>query len=295
MSVAVSDPESLLQRSLATGRIHSAYLLSGPPDVARAAALRFARGLVCDAASDRPCDACASCHKSTQREEIVLDGSGKAGPLLRHIGDHPDLLWVERGREDTRVRIDQIRALQQALRLRAYEGGRRAAVIADAEQLNESAQNALLRLLEEPPPQTALLLVASTASGLLPTLRSRCQRIALPRPEPRLADAPDEVRAQAQRVAELGALSVPALLDWAEEFRGARLDTAPAVAALLETAGLVLRERVTERCAAGDHAVGAELDAFRELLACRKTLVQRNANPQMVAERALLALQGALR
>jgi DNA polymerase-3 subunit delta' len=295
MSVAVSDPESLLRRSLETGRIHSAYLLSGPPAAAREAALGFARGLVCEAANGRPCDACASCRRSTQRDEIALDGTGKSGPLLRHIGDHADLLWVERGQDDTRVRIGQIRAVQQALRLRSHEGGYRAAVIADAEQLNNEAQNALLRLLEEPPPRTALLLVAATASGLLATVRSRCQRIAFPRPEPRLADAPDDVREQAQRVAELGTLSVPELLDWAEEFRGARGDTAPAVAALLETAGLVLRERVTERCAAGERGVGAELDAFRELLACRKTLVQRNANPQMVAERALLALQGALR
>ena len=295
MTVPVSDSESLLRRSLETGRIHSAYLLSGPPEIARDAALRFARGLVCEAATDQPCEACASCRRSTQREEIALDGTGKSGPMLRHIGDHADLLWVERGADDTRVRIGQIRALQQALRLRSHDGGRRAAVIADAEQLNNESQNALLRLLEEPPPRTALLLVAATASLLLATVRSRCQRIAFARPEPRLADAPDDVRAQAQRVADLGRSSVPALLDWAEEFRGARGDTAPAVAALLETAGMFLRERVAERCGAGDRHVGAELDVFRELQACRKTLVQRNANPQMIAERALLALQGALR
>ncbi len=295
MSVAAPDPESLLRRSLETGRIHSAYLLSGPPATTRAAALRFARSLVCESSEARPCESCASCRRSTAREQIALDGTGKSGPLLRHIGDHADLLWVERGQGDTRVRIGQIRAVQQALRLRSHEGGRRAAVIADAEWLNHEAQNALLRLLEEPPPQTALLLVATSASGLLATVRSRCQRVAFARPEPRLADAPDDVREQAARLAELGAVSVPALLDWAEEFRGARGDTAPAVATLLETAGLVLRERVTGRCAAGERDVGAELDAFRELLACRKTLVQRNANPQMIAERALLALHGALR
>ena len=295
MSVAASDPESLLRRSLETGRIHSAYLLSGPPATTREAALRFARSLVCEASGARPCEACASCRRSTARQEIALDGTGKSGPLLRHIGDHADLLWVERGADDTRVRIGQIRAVQQALRLRSHEGGHRAAVIADAEWLNQEAQNALLRLLEEPPPRTALLLVATTASGLLATVRSRCQRVAFPRPEPCLADAPDEVREQAGRVAELGALSIPEVLDWAEEFRGARGDTAPAVATLLETAGLFLRERVTGRCEAGERGVGPELDAFRELLACRKTLVQRNANPQMIAERALLALHGALR
>jgi DNA polymerase III delta prime subunit len=295
MAAAAPDPESLLRRSLESGRVHSAYLLSGPAETTRAAALRFVRGLVCTASGERPCDACPSCRRSGAPSDISIDGTGKSGPLLRHVGDHADLLWVERGPDDTRVRIGQIRAVQQALRLRSHEGGFRAAVIADAEWLNQEAQNALLRLLEEPPSRTSLLLVAATASGLLATVRSRCQRVVFPRPEPRIADAPDDVRAQAERIAQLGELGVPALLDWAEEFRGARGDTAPAVAALLETAGLVLRERVAARCEAGDPSVGPELDGFRELLACRKTLVQRNANPQMVAERALLALHGALR
>ncbi|MBS1107173.1 MAG: polymerase delta subunit, partial [Deltaproteobacteria bacterium] len=127
MSVAAPDPESLLRRSLETGRIHSAYLLSGPPATTREAALRFARSLVCEASEARPCESCASCRRSTAREQIALDGTGKSGPLLRHIGDHADLLWVERGQGDTRVRIGQIRAVQQALRLRSNEGGRRAA------------------------------------------------------------------------------------------------------------------------------------------------------------------------
>jgi hypothetical protein len=87
---------------------------------------------------------------------------------------------------------------------------------------------------------------------------------------------------------------VPELLDWAEEFRGARADAAAGVAALLETAGLWLRERVAARVGAGDTAVRPDLDAFRSLQLCRKALAQRNANPQMVAERALLALRGAL-
>jgi DNA polymerase III delta prime subunit len=287
-----SLPETL-RAAFDSGRVHSAYLLSGPPELARPAALRFVRGLVCTADGERPCEACASCRRSADREEIALDGTGKSGPLLRHVGDHPDLLWVERGRDDTRVRIGQIRALQQALRLRAHEGGFRAAVIGDAEWLNQEAQNALLRVLEEPPPRTALVLVAATASGLLATLRSRCQRVAFARPEPRLADAPERAELAA-RLDALHGLSVPELLDWAEEFRGARADAAAGVAALLETAGLWLRERVAARVGAGDTAVRPDLDAFRSLQLCRKALAQRNANPQMVAERALLALRGAL-
>jgi DNA polymerase III delta prime subunit len=280
-----------LQRSLESRRVHSAYLLSGPPEVARAAALAFVRAAACTATGDRPCEACASCRRSAGREEIALDGTGKSGPLLRHVGDHPDLLWVERGRDDTRVRIGQIRALQQALRLRAHGGGFRAAVIADAEWLNQEAQNALLRLLEEPPPDTTLVLVAATASGLLATVRSRCQRVAFPPPVARI-DEPERA-AIAERLDAVRELSVPDLLDWAEEFRGARADAAAAAEELLETAALWLRERVAERVGAGDTAVRPALDAFRDLQACRKALAQRNANPQMVAERALLALRGA--
>jgi DNA polymerase-3 subunit delta' len=295
MAAPAPELESVLCRSLESGRVHSAYLLSGPPDTTRAAALRFVRALVCESGGGRPCDACNGCRRSGAASDITIDGTGKSGPLLRHVGDHADLLWVERGPDDTRVRIGQIRAVQQALRLRSHEGGHRAAVIADAEWLNQESQNALLRLLEEPPPKTSLLLVAATASGLLATVRSRCVRVAFPRPVLSLADAPDAVRAEANRILELADLGVPDVLDWAEEFRGARGDAALAVATLIETGGQVLRDRVAERCDAGSPSVNAELDAYRELLACRKALAQRNANPQMVAERALLALHGALR
>ena len=169
-------------------------------------------------------------------------------------------------------------------------------MIADAEWLNQEAQNALLRLLEEPPPRTALLLVAATASGLLATVRSRCQRVAFPRPEPRLADAPDDVRAQAERVAELGALVGARSCSTGRRSFAVRAATRPPPSRRCSRPpAWCCASASTERCAAGDRSVGAELDAFRELLGCRKTLVQRNANPQMIAERALLALHGALR
>jgi DNA polymerase-3 subunit delta' len=288
-----ADASDLLDRALASGRVHSAYLLAGPGEAPRAAALRFVRGLVCEAAgAARPCEACPACRRSRPGAAVVLDGAGKRGPLYRHVGDHPDLLWVERGPDDTRVRIGQVRALQERLRLRAAEGGWRAAVLADAEWLNQEAQNALLRLLEEPPARTTLVLVAATASGLLATVRSRCQRVVFAPPPARLGDAP-ETCALAERLAGAGALAAPALLDWAEEYRGARADAAAAVTGLLHTASLWLRDRVAERAGAGD--VARELAAFAELQACRKALAQRNANPQMVAERALLAVHGALR
>ena len=164
MEAAANGPRAALARGLATGRIHSAYLLSGPGEAPREAALWFVRGLACEAREgERPCETCRSCRLSTGREEIALDGAGKSGPLLRHVGDQPDLFWIERGAGDTRVRIGQVRALQAALRLRRSSGeARRAAVTADAEWRNAEAQNALLRRLEEPPPETE---VASSRSS----------------------------------------------------------------------------------------------------------------------------------
>jgi hypothetical protein len=294
MDAAPTDPLELLGRTLDSGRIHSAYLFSGPGAEPRDAAVRFARGIACRGAAPRPCERCDACRRSQPREEIALDGAGKQGPLYRHIGDHPDLYWIERGGDDTRVRIGQIRALQQALRLRSSEGGRRVAVVADAGWLNQEAQNALLRLLEEPPPGTAIVLVAASASGLLATVRSRCQRVAFRAAQAEPLD-PDEDAALRARLETLGAASVPDLLDWAEQYRGPRAVAAARVEALLQAASTHLRTRVERRVGQGALDLSRELSAQRVLSECRRSLVQRNANPQMVAERALLALQDGIR
>jgi hypothetical protein len=294
MSPCSAEPRLPLLRSLETGRVHSAYLLSGPGPAPRETALWFIRALVCRRGDAGPCGECEECRRSARGEEIPLDGSGKKGPLLRHVGEHPDLLWVERGPDDTRVRIGQIRALQGVFRLRGGEGGRRAAVIADAEWLNQEAQNALLRLLEEPPPRTSLVLVAASSAGLLATVRSRCQRVAFPADtgrSPLGPDATDEQRALVSRLGDLPHQDLPDLLDWAESYRGPRAIAAPAVGELLGTASAWLRQRVAEAAEAGERDLRRELEAFDTLKACRKSLVQRNANPQMVAERALLALR----
>ena len=295
---AREGPRESLARSLASDRIHSAYLFAGPGDAPRETALWFARALACRAAAPaaRPCEACVGCRRSTPREAVPLDGTGKSGPLHRHVGEHPDLLWVERGQGDTRVRIAQIRAVQQALHLRPVEGGRRVVVIADAEWLNLEAQNALLRTLEEPPPGTHFVLVTASPSGLAPTVRSRCQRVTFAAerpPAPDSAEAPEAERALAERLSALPRTSIPELLDWAEEFRGARAVAAAGALELLGVASAFLHAGVI-RDASDPGAAGARLAAWQTLRACRRALVQRNANPQLVAERALLALREAL-
>jgi DNA polymerase III delta prime subunit len=294
MPSASSDTRSLLQRSLESGRIHSGYLISGPGSAPRDAALEFVRGLVCEQPPG-PCEDCVGCRRSSPREEIAIDGTGKKGPLLRHVGDHADLFWIERGDADTRVRIGQVRALQNALRLQSSEGGRRAAVIADAEWMNQEAQNALLRLLEEPPPETTLVLVATTSAGLLATVRSRCQRMTI---QPAAAAALDDPEHEAllARINAISSMSIPDLLDWAAEYRGARSTVIGGVQNFLDIASLRVRDYIATCVQDPGVDVSRQLDAFQVLGDCRKTLSQRNANPQMVVERALFTLrEGAFR
>jgi DNA polymerase III delta prime subunit len=292
------DARERLEASLRAGRVHGAYLFAGSGEAPRRTAHWFARALACSATGEAelPCEACPACRRSRAGEPLPLDGDGKSGPLYRHVGEHPDLLWVERGEGETRVKIGQVRALQEVFRLKGVEGGRRVAVIADAEWLNQQAQNALLRTIEEPPPRTTFVLVCASPAGLLATVRSRCQRVEFPverAPSPTSAEAPEEVRALAERLAGAARLGLPELLDWAEEFRGARAVAAAEAANLLGVGAAWLHERIAEGAARGDDVRGA-IEAFATLADCRKALAQRNANPQMVAERALLSLREAL-
>jgi len=294
----MTDAREKLSAALRAGRVHGAYLFAGPGEPPRRAAHWFARALACSGAAsgELPCEACAACRRSRAGEPAALDGDGKSGPLYRHVGEHPDLLWVERGDEKTRVTIKQVRALQEVFRLKGVEGGRRAAVIADAEWLNQEAQNALLRTIEEPPPRTSFVLVCASPAGLLATVRSRCLRIDFPlerAPSPSSAEAPEEVRALAERIASAAGCTLPELLDWAEEFRGPRAIAAAGVGELLATGSAWLHEQIALAAQAGREP-GPALAAFATLADCRRSLAQRNANPQMVAERALLSLREAL-
>ncbi len=298
------DPARILRRSVENGRVHSAYLLTGAGDWPSTEAYRFARALVCEMSSGLPCESCAACQRSSELDDagepvdpIALDGKGKRGPTYRHIGDHPDLLWVERGADDTRITIGQVRDVQAALRLGANEGGRRVAVIDGAEWLNPQAQNALLRLLEEPPPLTTLMLVSSRASAIIATIRSRSVRVRFPVERPtglRDADTPEEVAEIVRTLDSLGSRSIGELLDFAEQYRGARARAAEGVTELIDLSSTWLNEAVKDRVAAGETPPPRQLDAYRSLQQLRRDLIQRNANPQMVAERLLLGLRDTM-
>jgi len=158
------------------GDVAHAYELSGPRSIGKhTVALRLAQTLNClaDTRIAGGCGACLSCVKIEK-------------------GVHPDVIQVTRlvdleKRNDMKnITIDQIRAMQRDLALRPLEGRKRVVIIDDAADLQDHAEVALLKTLEEPPRHAVLLLVTPTPARLLETIRSRIQPLpfrAVPRAE----------------------------------------------------------------------------------------------------------------
>ena len=100
-------------------------------------------------------------------------------------GSHADLLTVERAYDEkrkrmrTQIAVDDVREISDFMSLTPAEGGWRVVVVDGAEELNQNSANALLKVLEEPPPRAVLLLVCAAPGRLLPTIRSRCRRLRL--------------------------------------------------------------------------------------------------------------------
>jgi DNA polymerase III subunit delta' len=149
-----------LRAAAAGGRPANAYLFAGPPGVGkRTTADAFTASLLCAAPEEG--DACGAC-----------------GQCLRvAAGTHPDVWRVRREEERRDIRTEQARETSRWLTLRPLYGARKVALIEEAECLNEHGQNALLKTLEEPPGAAVLVLLATDASLLLPTVRSRCVRL----------------------------------------------------------------------------------------------------------------------
>jgi DNA polymerase-3 subunit delta' len=122
-------------------------------------------------------------------------------------GSHPDLLWVMPEEDKQQISVDQIRATSERLTKTSFRRGYKIAVVDPAHQMTPSAANGLLKTLEEPTPESLLILVTSRPSALLPTVRSRCQKITVRRPT-----TAESLRWLEQ---ETGQAADPALLEFA--------------------------------------------------------------------------------
>ncbi len=192
----------LLQRSLADGHLAHAYLLVGPPNVGKTTVgLYFAQALMCEDEAARAqgvaCGRCAGCRKTRERTHPDLrvvepDGGGDDDGVV--VGESGDVAAAVRGKRKAasraQIKIETVREVQRDLSLRPYQGARRVVLLAQADTLNDAAENALLKTLEEPPPYALLILTAEDAETLLPTTVSRCQQVPLtPVPAPTITEA----------------------------------------------------------------------------------------------------------
>jgi DNA polymerase-3 subunit delta' len=148
-----------LRSAMASGRLHHAYLLLGPEGLGkRTVAIALAKAIYCVGSEQDYCGRCVNCARITN-------------------GNHPDVRLIEPLADKKEISIQQIRELQRELNYRSFSGKRKIAIIDPAILMNSSAQNALLKTLEEPPLDSLIVLIAPNAGGLLPTLRSRCLRL----------------------------------------------------------------------------------------------------------------------
>ncbi|SFP67394.1 DNA polymerase III subunit delta' [Tranquillimonas alkanivorans] len=163
-----------------SGRLHHGWLITGPRGVGKATlAWRIARFLLAQPVGDGgglfndpapPAD----------RLDIPADH-----PVSRRVAalSEPGLFLLRRGWDDKTKRLKQVITVDEARKLKGFfalssaEGGRRVVIVDAADELNPSAANALLKLLEEPPARTTLLLVSHAPARLLPTIRSRCREL----------------------------------------------------------------------------------------------------------------------
>jgi DNA polymerase-3 subunit delta' len=159
------------RRTLKAGRLASTYLFVGPSGIGkRRFALQLAHALLCTESADAQLDPCVRCESC----RLFLSGN------------HPDLdvLGLQPDRSELRISqfvgYDDYRkqdALCHRIAYKPFYGGRRIAIVDDADHFNLESANCLLKTLEEPPPQSLLILIGTSPSRQLPTIRSRSQLV----------------------------------------------------------------------------------------------------------------------
>ncbi|MEM0948093.1 MAG: DNA polymerase III subunit delta' [Pseudomonadota bacterium] len=259
-----SNAEQTFLETYAAGRVHHAWLISGPRGVGKATlAWRIARFLLAEPPKDGGLfgETPAPATLDTDQEHPVVRRT-------RALSE-PRLFLLRRGWDDktkrlrAEITVDETRKLHGFFAMSAPDGGRRVVIVDAADEMNVSAANAILKLLEEPPANATLLLVCHRPARLLPTIRSRCREL---RCAPLLPQDVADALAQAgmdqtdAALAELAGGSAGVALSLAAE-DGARLYAD--IMDLVATAPAMDRNRATKLA---DSAAGRGKEARRDLI-----------------------------
>lgn len=167
--------KELLKRMIAQGRLPGALLFTGQEGIGKKKfALEVARNLNCRSLIDG--EACGKCGPCTRISKINFPAESEAEQWIQIIWtDHPDVGIVVAPKR--LLRVEQMRQIEREANFRPFEGQARIFIVDDADKLNDASANALLKILEEPPPTSLLILITARPAMLLPTIRSRCQMI----------------------------------------------------------------------------------------------------------------------
>jgi DNA polymerase-3 subunit delta' len=151
----------ILRLSLQKQRVPNSLLFCGPEGVGmRETALALAKALLCDAPGEEACEACPSCRS------IKFDSDENRCPdFIAYVPD-----------KDV-IKIDFMRELKELAYIKPMLGGRRVFIVDEAERMNSEAANSILKVLEEPPPFTHIILITTNPDLILDTIKSRCRTL----------------------------------------------------------------------------------------------------------------------
>lgn len=154
-----------LRPRLSGGTLGHALILSGPAGSGKhTLAAILSRAMVCEHPGSKPCGSCPACKKAL-------------------AGIHPDIITIVPEPGKTAINVDQVRQMRADAHIRPNEANRKVYLLEQADHLRGEAQNAMLKLLEEGPVYAAFLLLCENSGNLLPTVRSRCETLALTLPQ----------------------------------------------------------------------------------------------------------------
>jgi DNA polymerase III subunit delta' len=166
-----SRVQTALKLALSRGRVPHALLFAGPRGVGKRATARvLAQALNCATIQDDACGRCEPCQAVVKVYKDKATGRDK-------IGTHPDVIEyeIEVWKDKTSISIEQMRDLKSLAGLRPMVGRKRVFVVDDADTMSEDAANSLLKILEEPPLFTHIVLISDGTAPILPTIKSRCR------------------------------------------------------------------------------------------------------------------------